>query len=246
MFKQFPIFLKIRNLFRKSKSLSKSCFLWFFVIRLAFGLLPIKTFQWGSLSVSLVRLEMLPIPFSRSASQALICIVEHGTLCLYGLYSACSQSGSQVLICNMLTPTQCAIHMLFHCTWVYMTVLCTLVSALWPLLSEKYNMLCSLSTSTWTVCTTVQHMNVLSTLVSAALAQLSIQKRSGVSDSAQTKIRKRAGFGWEHFISRLVGYYMPARHRAICSNPKLNLVHTEDLKYQISSIRIANNCLMVQ
>ena len=72
--------------------------LWFFVIRLAFGLLPIKTFQWGSLSVSLVRLEMLPIPFSRSASQALICIVEHGTLCLYGLYSVYSQHFSPVTI----------------------------------------------------------------------------------------------------------------------------------------------------
>ena len=73
---------------------------------------------------------MLPIPFSRSASQALICIVEHGTLCLYGLYSACSQSGSQVLICNMLTPIHlhsvqftcyCNVH---ECTWLCSRPLC--------------------------------------------------------------------------------------------------------------------------
>ena len=95
-----------------------------------FELLTIQTFpfQLGSLSVSLVRLEMLPTLFSWSASWVLfvllnslcsICMVEEPAMCYYVqlnlLYSVCKVflvckvealiSDSLVLICNMFwTP----------------------------------------------------------------------------------------------------------------------------------------------
>ena len=51
---------------------------------LVFCLVTIKTFpvQSGCLSVSLVSLEMLPTPFSRSASQVLICMVQQMLYCI--------------------------------------------------------------------------------------------------------------------------------------------------------------------
>ena len=94
-----------------------------------------------------------------------------------------------------------------ECTWLCSAPLC------------QHCDHCYLKSTTW--CVVCQHQLELNVQLSSTwmcslpLCQLhwpsSPYKRDqGSAPAPQTKIRKRPGFGWEHFISRLVGYYMPA------------------------------------